>query len=297
MATYTLTATCRDQSGLISAITSCIAQNDGNLLNLAQHTSVDLGMFFCRITFEAPAISVSSNESKGCEPVRIFSPAKFMAEFSEIAQKFDMEWKLYDKSVKQRMAVLVSKTSHCLYEVLLKHADGQLDCDIPVIISNHPDLCSIATEFHIPFFQIDTLKGKPACEADIQALLDQYKIDVVCMARYMQILSPEFTRRWDNKIINIHHGFLPAFKGAKPYDQAWRKGVKLIGATAHFANEDLDQGPIIYQDVVRVKDTNSIHEFVEIGKDVERRVLVEGLKKYFNHNIFIHDGRTFIIEQ
>ncbi|MBR1713566.1 MAG: formyltetrahydrofolate deformylase [Treponema sp.] len=288
LSTYTLTATCPDQKGLIASITSCIAENGGNLLNLAQHTSVDLGMFFCRIQFAAPSVSSDGN---------IFSPAKFTSEFAELAGKFGMEWHLYDKSVKQRMAVLVSKTSHCLYEVLLKHADGQLDCEIPVIISNHPDLCSVATEFHIPFFQIDTLKGKPACEADIQAILDQYKIDVVCMARYMQILSPEFTRRWNNKVINIHHGFLPAFKGAKPYDQAWRKGVKLIGATAHFANEDLDQGPIIFQDVVRVKDTNSIHEFVEIGKDVERKVLVEGLKRYFNHNVFIHDGRTFIIEQ
>ena len=289
LSTYTLTATCPDQSGLISNITGCIARNGGNIINLAQHTSVDLGGFFCRIQFSAPVVS-DQNE-------KIFSPAAFTADFAEIEKKYSMEWKLYDKSVKQRMAVLVSKTSHCLYEVLLKHGDGQLDCEIPVIISNHPDLCAVATEFHIPFFQIDTLKGKEACEADIQALLDQYKIDVVCLARYMQILTPEFTRRWENKVINIHHGFLPAFKGAKPYEQAWKKGVKLIGATAHFANEDLDQGPIIFQDVVRVKDTNSIHEFVEIGKDVERKVLVEGLKRYFNHSVFINQGRTFVIEQ
>lgn len=289
LSTYTLTATCPDQSGLISNITGCIARNGGNIINLAQHTSVDLGVFFCRIQFSALAVS-DQNE-------KIFSPAAFTADFAEIAKKYSMEWKLYDKSVKQRMAVLVSKTSHCLYEVLLKHGDGQLDCEIPVIISNHPDLCAVATEFHIPFFQIDTLKGKEACEADIQTLLDQYKIDVVCLARYMQILTPEFTRRWENKVINIHHGFLPAFKGAKPYEQAWKKGVKLIGATAHFANEDLDQGPIIFQDVVRVKDTNSIHEFVEIGKDVERKVLVEGLKRYFNHSVFINQGRTFVIEQ
>ena len=289
LSTYTLTATCPDQSGLISNITGCIARNGGNIINLAQHTSVDLGVFFCRIQFSALAVS-DQNE-------KIFSPAAFTADFSEIAKKYSMEWILYDKSVKQRMAVLVSKTSHCLYEVLLKHGDGQLDCEIPVIISNHPDLCAVATEFHIPFFQIDTLKGKEACEADIQALLDQYKIDVVCLARYMQILTPEFTRRWENKVINIHHGFLPAFKGAKPYEQAWKKGVKLIGATAHFANEDLDQGPIIFQDVVRVKDTNSIHEFVEIGKDVERKVLVEGLKRCFNHSVFINQGRTFVIEQ
>ena len=285
---YTLTVTCPDKSGLIAAITNCIASSGGNILNLAQHTSTDIGIFFCRIAFSAPAVC-DENDT-------IFSPAAFMAEFSDIAAKFNIKWQLFDRSVKQRMAILVSRTSHCLYEVLLKHEDGQIDCDIPVIISNHPDLCSVATEFHIPFFQIDPLKGKAACEADLEALLKQYKIDVVCLARYMQILSPEFTRKWDNRIINIHHGFLPAFKGAKPYEQAWHKGVKMIGATAHFANEDLDQGPIIWQDVVRVKDTNSIEEFVEIGKDVERRVLVEGLKRYFNHNVFIHDGRTFIIE-
>ena len=284
---YTLTATCPDQSGLISSITNCIAENNGNILNLAQHTSTDLGTFFCRIQFAAPSTT---------ENGKIFSPAAFTAEFAELAGSFNMTWKLYDKAVKQRMAVLVSKTSHCLYEILLKLNDGQLDCEIPVIISNHPDLCSVATEFHIPYFQIDTAKGKEECEKDIQQILEDYKIDVVCMARYMQILTPEFTRRWENKVINIHHGFLPAFKGARPYEQAWKKGVKLIGATAHFANEDLDQGPIIFQDVVRVKDTNSIHEFVEIGKDVERRVLVEGLKRYFNHNVFITEGRTFIIE-
>ncbi|WP_149554481.1 formyltetrahydrofolate deformylase [Treponema pectinovorum] len=284
---YTLTATCPDKSGLISSITSCIARNGGNILNLAQHTSVDLGAFFCRIQFEAPNTSEQGN---------IFSPASFTADFAEVAGQFDIKWNIYDKSVKQRMAVMVSKTSHCLYEILLKHEDDQLDCEIPVIISNHPDLCAVATEFHIPYFQIDTKKGKEECEKDLQSILEDYKIDVVCMARYMQILTAEFTKKWENKVINIHHGFLPAFKGARPYEQAWKKGVKLIGATAHFANEDLDQGPIIFQDVVRVKDTNSIKEFVEIGKDVERKVLVEGLKHYFNHNVFIVEGRTFVIE-
>lgn len=283
MSKYTLTVRCGDQSGLIAAATNCVASSGGNILNLAQHTATDIGMFFCKIDFSA-------------EEGAAFSQSDFCARLGKIAERFQMDWRLYPRAVKQRMAVLVSKTSHTLFEVLLKHKDGQLDCEIPVIISNHPDLCSVATEFHIPFFQIDTAKGKPACEADINLLLEQYKIDVVCLARYMQILSPEFTRRWNNRIINIHHGFLPAFKGANPYRQAWLKGVKLIGATAHFANEDLDQGPIIWQDVVRVKDTNSIEEFVEMGKDVERRVLVEGLKRYLNHSIFIHDERTFIIE-
>lgn len=280
---YTLTVSCADKSGLIAAITDCIASSDGNILNMAQYTSTDVSMFFCRVDFE-PINNAN------------FSEQKLIDIFTKTAKTFEMDWHLYHTERKEKMALLVSKTNHCLYEVLLKHQDGQINCEIPVIISNHPDLCSVATEFHIPFFQVDTEKGKQACEADIQRILEQYNIDVVCLARYMQILSPEFTRKWENRIINIHHGFLPAFKGAKPYHQAWNKGVKIIGATAHFANEDLDQGPIIYQDVVRVSDTNSIEEFVQMGKDVEREVLVEGLKRFFNHNIFIHNGRTFIIE-
>ncbi len=278
---YTLTVTCPDKSGLIASITNSIASSKGNILNLAQHTSIDISMFFCKVDF---AIEQG------------FELEKFKALMEKNAADFGMVWHLYDWDKKSRMALLVSKTSHCLYEVLLKHQDGQLHCDIPIVISNHPDLCAIATDFHIPFFKVDPDKGKAACEADILNLLDEYSIDVVCLARYMQILSPEFTRKWENKIVNIHHGFLPAFKGAKPYHQAWHKGVKIIGATAHFANEDLDQGPIIYQDVVRVNDSKSIEEFVLMGKDVERKVLVEGLKRYLNHNIFLHEGRTFIIE-
>lgn len=278
---YTLTVTCPDKSGLIASITNCIASSKGNILNLAQHTSTDISMFFCKVDFA---------------PEEGFDVENFKSLMEKNAVDFGMVWHLFDWAKKSRMALLVSKTSHCLYEVLLKHQDGQLHCEIPIVISNHPDLCAIATDFHIPFFKVDPEKGKAACEADILNLLKEYSVDVVCLARYMQILSPEFTRKWENKIINIHHGFLPAFKGAKPYHQAWHKGVKIIGATAHFANEDLDQGPIIYQDVVRINDTKSIEEFVLMGKDVERKVLVEGLKRYLNHNIFLHEGRTFIIE-
>lgn len=280
---FTLTVSCQDQSGLIAAITNCIASNNGNILNMAQHTAVDISTFFCKVDFEPL-------------DVENFSEDNFKKNFNKTGIKYNMDWHLFNRQRKENMAILVSKTSHCLYEVLLKHQDGQLNCNIPVIISNHPDLASIATEFHIPFFQVDTEKGKEAVENDIQGILEQYNIDVVCMARYMQIMSYDFTKKWENRLINIHHGFLPAFKGAKPYHQAWNKGVKIIGATAHFANEDLDQGPIIYQDVIRVSDTNSVEEFVQMGKDVEREVLVEGLKRYFNHNIFIHNGRTFIIE-
>lgn len=279
--TFTLTVSCADQPGLIAAVTGCIAETGGNILNLAQHTAVDIGMFFCRVSFAGTGS---------------FTEDKFNAAFGAVAGKFKMDWHFFTDSRKKKVAVLVSKTSHCLYEILLKHADGELDCEIPVIISNHPDLAHIATAFHIPFYQVDVAKGKDAYEKDLDDILAQYHIDLVVLARYMQVMSGSFCKRWDTRIINIHHGFLPAFKGAKPYHQAWQKGVKIIGATGHFATEDLDQGPIIFQDVIRVADTRSVDEFIRIGKDVERHVLVEAVRRYLNHNIFLHNGRTFIIE-
>jgi formyltetrahydrofolate deformylase len=278
---YTLTVSCSDQSGLIAAVTGCLASAGGNILNLAQHTAVGLGMFFCRISFEG---------------TDSFSEDRFNAAFADVAKKFSMDWHLFNNARKKRVAVLVSKTSHCLYEILLKHADGELDCDIPVIISNHPDLAHIASSFHIPFFQVDVAKGKAEYEKDLEEILAQYDIELLVLARYMQVMSADFCLRWDNRIINIHHGFLPAFKGAKPYHQAWQKGVKIIGATGHFATADLDQGPIIFQDVIRVADTRSVEEFIRMGKDVERRVLVEAVRRYLAHSIFLYQGRTFVIE-
>lgn len=281
MKSYILTVTCQDQNGLIAALTNCIASNGGNILNLAQHTATDLGMFFCRVVFVG---------QEG------FSEPVFRSEFDKLAAGYNMNWDIFDKSEKKRVAILVSKTSHCLYELLLKHADGELDCEIPVIISNHSELAHIATSFHIPFFQVDPGKGKEEYEKDLEDILRHYNIDLVVLARYMQVLSAGFCDRWNNRVINIHHGFLPAFKGARPYHQAWQKGVKIIGATGHFATADLDQGPIIFQDVIRVSDTCSVDEFTRMGKDVERRVLFESVRRYLSHSIFFHMGRTFIIE-
>ncbi len=277
---FTLTVNCPDQKGLIAAVTQTIAAGGGNILNLSQHTAVDINSFLLKTDF-------SVDESFG-------RPA-FEIAFKAIAERFQMDWKLHDKARRTRVAILVSKTSHCLYELLLKHQDGELDCDFPVIIANHPDLAAVATQFHIPFFQVDPEKGKLAYEADVQRILEDWKIDTVVLARYMQILSPEFTRRWAFQVINIHHGFLPAFMGAKPYHQAWHRGVKIIGATAHFANENLDQGPIISQDTIQVPDTCSIAEFVQMGKDVERKVLFEALRCFLNREVFVYGGRTFLL--
>lgn len=279
---YYLTVQCPDQSGLIAAVTSAIAAAGGNVLNMGQHTAVDISTFFLKALFAA---------GEG------FDPEAFKAAFRPLAERYSMAWELADRSKRRRVAILVSKTSHCLYEILLKHEDGELECDIPVIVSNHPDLAAVATSFHVPFFQVDPAKGKAAYEADLQRILEEYRVDLVVMARYMQILSREFTTAWSYRVINIHHGFLPAFMGAKPYHQAWYKGVKMIGATAHFANEDLDQGPIIAQDTMRVSDTRSIDEFIRLGKDVERRVLFEALKKYLDRSVFISGGRTFVMDR
>ncbi len=279
--TFTLTVSCPDKPGIIAAITGCIAKTGGNILNLAQHTATDIGSFFCRVSFAG---------------TETFTEQSFSAEFAAIAASYAMEWHVFNDARKKKVAVLVSKTSHCLYEILLKHADGELDCEIPVIISNHPDLAHIASSFHIPFFQVDPAKGKTAYEADLEGILAQYGAELVVLARYMQVMSSDFCARWENRVINIHHGFLPAFKGAKPYHQAWQKGVKIIGATGHYATADLDQGPIIFQDVIRVADTCSVDEFIRMGKDVERRVLVEAVRRELSHSIFLHDGRTFVIE-
>jgi formyltetrahydrofolate deformylase len=280
MSEFTLTVSCPDQKGIIAAVTQCIAACEGNILNLSQHTAIDINRFMLKADF-----SVSET----------FVGAAFDKAFSDVAAGFQMEWKLFDKAARPRVAILVSKTSHCLYELLLKHQDGELSCEFPVILSNHSDLAGVATQFHIPFFQVDPGKGKSAYEADVQKILEDYQVDTVVLARYMQIMSPEFTRRWAYQVINIHHGFLPAFMGAKPYHQAWHKGVKIIGATAHFANENLDQGPIISQDTIRVADTCSIEQFVQLGKDVERRVLFEALKLFLDRNVFVYGGRTFVI--
>jgi formyltetrahydrofolate deformylase len=284
-AEYYITVSCPDRAGIIAAITGAIAGFQGNILDLRQHTAVDIDAFFLDALFE---IELGDSAPGSFE-------AAFGKTFAPLAAGYSMDWKLYSKAKKLRVAILVSKTSHCLYELLIKRRDGELDCDFPIVIGNHPDLGAIAAQFGVPFRVVDSGKGREACESDLQAILEENDIDFVVLARYMQILSPEFTARWKERIINIHHGFLPAFKGAKPYHQAWHKGVKLIGATAHFVTEDLDQGPIISQDVMRVSDSASIAEFIRMGKDIERKVLVDALSRCLSHSVFIRDGRTFAL--
>jgi len=276
---FVLKILCPDQSGLIAAFTSGIAQNGANILDLTQHTSEDINTFFLRALME-------------CESDAI---PKIKDHFSKMEKEKSMQWQLYDAEHKTRLALFGSNTDHCLYELLLSRRDGALPCEFTCIISNHAVLEPLARFFNLPFFLVPSTLPKPEQDKKFNEILHASQTEGIVLARYMQIMSKEFTEAWNERIINIHHGFLPAFKGAKPYHQAWAKGVKIIGATAHFATADLDQGPIIWQGVQQVADTGSIEQFIQIGKEVEKRTLLQALKLWLEHRVFLHEGRTFVL--
>jgi len=279
MSKFILQVLCPDQSGLIAAFTQGIAQTGANILDLTQHTAKDINMFFLRAFVE-------------CENDAV---PKIKEHFSKMESEKSMQWQLHNAEHKMRLALFGSTTDHCLYELLLSHRDGALPCEFSCIISNHTVLEPVARMFNLPFFLVSSDASKPEQEKKFNEILHASQTEGIVLARYMQILSKEFTEAWKYRIINIHHGFLPAFKGAKPYHQAWAKGVKIIGATAHFATADLDQGPIIWQSVQQVADTGSIKQFIQIGKEVEKRTLLHALRLYLLRRVFLHNERTFIL--
>ncbi|MDR1811971.1 MAG: formyltetrahydrofolate deformylase [Candidatus Fibromonas sp.] len=276
---FVLQISCPDRSGLIAAFTQGIAQTGANILDLTQHTAKDIDAFFLRALVE-------------CENDAI---PKIKEHFSRMENEKSMEWQLHDAGHKAKLALFGSTTDHCFYELLLSHRDGALPCEWTCIISNHTVLEPLARAFNLPFFLVPSDIPKPEQDKKFNEILRASQTEGIVLARYMQILSREFTEAWKYRIINIHHGFLPAFKGAKPYHQAWAKGVKIIGATAHFATADLDQGPIIWQSVQQVADTGSIDQFIQIGKEVEKRTLLYALKLWLEHRVFLHGERTFIL--
>jgi len=276
---FVLQISCPDRSGLIAAFTQGIAQTGANILDLTQHTAKDIDAFFLRALVECESNAVP----------------KIKEHFSKMKNEKSMEWQLYDAEHKTKLALFGSTTDHCFYELLLSHRDGALPCEWTCIISNHTVLEPLAIAFNLPFFLVPSDIPKPKQDKKFNEILRASQTEGIVLARYMQILSKEFTETWKYKIINIHHGFLPAFKGAKPYHQAWAKGVKIIGATAHFATADLDQGPIIWQSVQQVADTGSIEQFIQIGKEVEKRTLLYALKLWLEHRVFLHGERTFVL--
>ncbi len=270
-----------DQRGILAKVSSWFYAQGFNVLHCQQHTDDCEHVFFMRLELDM-------NDMKG-------SRAELAEAFGAFAKEQNLNWSIHYSDYKSRVAIMVSKTSHCLYDLLSLKSEGDLHCDVPLIISNHPDLEHIANQFRVPFYCFPMVKGhKAEQEAKVRELLRKFDIDLVVLARYMQILSEDFISEWQGKIINIHHGFLPAFQGANPYQQAYDRGVKLIGATAHYASSDLDQGPIIEQDVVRVN-----HEFTaaglrEIGKEVEKRVLARAVQAHLESRIIIWKNRTIV---
>ncbi|NCC65308.1 MAG: formyltetrahydrofolate deformylase [Spirochaetia bacterium] len=272
---------CEDRKGILSATSTYFYERSYNILHCQQHTDNIEGRYFMRIEVDMADLKTTRGE--------------LQEDFAVFAKEHNLEWKCYFSDYSTRMALLVSKTSHCLYDLIARKAEGDLQCEIPLIISNHPDLEMIANQFRIPFYYLPvTPETKAEQEIKIRTLLKRFDIDLVVMARYMQILSADFTDEWQGKIINIHHGFLPAFQGANPYRRAYERGVKMIGATAHYASEDLDQGPIIEQDVVRVNHELGPNGLRDVGKDVERRVLAKAVQAHLESRIIIFKNRTIV---
>ncbi len=271
---------CEDKKGIVAEITHFITMYEGNILNCDQHYD-ESGMFFMRVEWDLTDFALPSE--------------KIASAFEPIAIKFAMQWKLEFSNDVMNLAILVSKYDHCLYELLLRNRAGELKANIKMIISNHPDAKPIADYFGIPFHHTPVTKEtKKAVEKEQIALMKKEKIDLVVLARYMQILSGDFVKAFPRKIINIHHSFLPAFVGAKPYHQAFSRGVKIIGATSHYVTEDLDQGPIIAQDVTRVNHRDNVTDLVEKGRNLEKMVLSKGVQLHLQHKILVFGNKTIV---
>lgn len=281
--TATLLVSCPDRRGLVAALGQLLYGHGVNILDADQHTDADAGLFFQRFRMDLRELHTDR-----------FS---FEAAIAEVAERFSMKFRLAYGDQPRRVAILVSKFDHCFHDLLLRHRAGELACAIPLIISNHPDLESAAKAYGVPYHFVPAPGGdKAAQEAAVIALLEKENIDLVVLARYMQILSPDFCARYLGRMINIHHSFLPAFVGGKPYHQAFERGVKIIGATAHYVTQDLDQGPIIEQDVTRVSHRDSVADMIRKGRDLERNVLSRAVRVHIEDRVLISGNKTVVFD-
>lgn len=281
--TATLLINCPDRKGLVAAIADFLYQHDANILHADQHQDAEQNLFLMRVEWDLAGFTLD--------------PAQFEHKFAPIAEKFHMRWQLNLSSHKPRIAIFVSKYDHCLADLLYRHQSGELACDIPLIISNHPDTRRLADFYGIPFHEVEVTKDKKAeAEARQFALLDAHGIDLIVLARYMQVVSPEFVARYPQRIINIHHSFLPAFVGAKPYHRAFERGVKLIGATSHYVTEVLDEGPIIEQDIARVSHRDQLEDLIQKGRDLEKVVLSRAVRWHVENRILLYANKTVIFD-
>jgi len=279
----TLLVSCPDRRGLVAALAQVLYGHGANILESAQHIDAGAGLFFQRIRFDLAELHT---DRVGLE-----------AGIREVAERFAMRWQLRLAREQKRVAIFVSKFDHCLWDLLLRHRAGEMPCDLRLVVSNHGDLEPVAERFGIPFHRFPiTPETKRDQEEKELALLAGERIDLVVMARYMQVLSADFVGRMPGRIINIHHSFLPAFMGGKPYHQAHARGVKLIGATAHYATTDLDEGPIIEQDVMRAYHRDSVEDLVRKGRDVEKTVLARAVRWHLEDRILVYGNRTVVFE-
>ena len=281
--TATLLISCPDRPGIVAAVSDFIFRGGGNIIHADQHTDRQEGVFLQRLEWELEGFAL---------------PPEAIAEaFRPIAERFDMRWRLATSDHIPRVAVLVSKQGHCMYDLLARWRMGELPAEIPVVVSNHPDLSEDAERLGVEFHHLPvTPETKPRQEAEIDALLGRHEIDLVILARYMQILTPEFVDRWPRRIINIHHSFLPAFAGARPYHQAHERGVKIIGATAHYVTAGLDEGPIITQDVARVSHRDSVEDMVHKGRDLEMVVLARAVRLHLENRVIVYGSKTVVFD-
>ncbi|MGI6433605.1 MAG: formyltetrahydrofolate deformylase [Sphaerochaetaceae bacterium] len=272
---------CEDRKGLLATISQYFYSRGYNILHCQQHSDVRSNRYYMRIELDLADLKTTRKELQN--------------EFNTFAQTLNLTWQCHFTDYRNRVALMVSKTSHCLFDLLSRQHEGDLKCDFPLIISNHITCEPIAEQFRVPYYYLPITKGNKAeQETQVHELLKTHDIDVIVLARYMQVLSEEFTSTWWGKVINIHHAFLPAFQGANPYLRAYERGVKMIGATAHYASEDLDQGPIIEQDVVRVNHELSPEGLRKVGKDVERQVLFRAVQAHLEHRIIMYNNRTVV---
>jgi formyltetrahydrofolate deformylase len=281
MSSCTLVISCPDKVGIVAAASRFVADRGGSLLESNHHTDVEQGWFYMRNVISADSLNVSLE--------------KFRDDFALLAADFDMQWHLRDNAELQRVVVLASHASHCLADILHRWKSGELACQIPCVISNHENLRSMVEWHGIPFHHVPVPKeDKSAAFAQVDDIIDRHKADTVVLARYMQIIPPTLCEQYAGRLINIHHSFLPSFIGANPYQKAYDRGVKLIGATCHYVTEDLDEGPIIEQDVIRVNHSCDKDDMVRLGRDVEQSVLSRGLRYHLEDRVIVRGNKTVV---
>lgn len=280
---YILSLSCPDRVGIVAAVSGLIASCQGWILEASYHADAEAKWFFMRQEILAGSLSVGIDE--------------FRRRFAVLADEFGMEWRVSDSAEKKRLAIFVSRQDHCLSDLLYRWRNQEFDFDIVCIISNHPDLRGFV-EFHrIPFFHVPVApENRERAFEKMEELVNEHRADSIVLARYMQILPAGFCGRFDGRIINIHHSFLPSFIGGRPYHQAYERGVKLIGATCHYVTVDLDAGPIIDQDVIRVDHSDSVEDMMRLGRDVEKTVLARGLRYHVQDRVLIHQNKTIVFD-